>query len=146
MTQRARSGSQARPTRDSLRRGIPRASTTLQKTPRTSSELQLSTTTIFFSLRTSHLPPWLSWNSPARTPGNSVHGGAASGGTERLRRPPRTCAGPPNGSITISDPSGYAKRRSRVTQLDGEGYSGARSSATATPLFRWARVATCLIG
>ena len=148
MTQRTRSGPQAwpmrgRPTaRDGPRGGIPRTLAILQKRPHTSSELQLSTTTIFFSLRTSHLPPWLSWNSPARTPGNSVHGGAASDGTERLCRPPGTYASPPNGPITISDPSGYAKRRCRVTRLAGEGYSGARPSATAAPLFQWAGVAT----
>ena len=117
-------------------RGIPRALAILQKRPRTSPKLQLSTNTIFSSLRTSHLTPWLSWNSPARTPVNSVHGGAASGGTGRLRRPPGTCVGPPNGSITISDPSGYTKRGCRVTRLAGEGCSGTRPSTTVAPLFR----------
>ena len=89
----------------------PRALTFLQNRPRTSPELQLSTNTISCSLITSHLTPWPFLNSPTRTPGNPAHGSAASGGTERLCRPPRTYAGPPNGSITISDLSGYAKRR-----------------------------------
>ena len=90
----------------------PRALMFLQNRPRTSPELQISTNTISPSLITSHLIPWPFPNSPVRTPGDSVHGG-----TERLRRPPRTYVGPPNGSITISDPSGYAKRRCRVTRL-----------------------------
>ena len=139
-------GPQARPMRDGPRRGIPRVSMTLQKRPQTPPNLQLSTNTIFSSLRTSHLTPWLSWNSPARTSGNSVHGGTASGGTGRLRRPPGTYVGPPNGSITNSDPSGYAKQWCRVTRLARKGYSGARSSATTASLFQWARVAIGLIG
>ena len=125
--------------------GTPRALMFLQNRPRTSSELQLSTNTISSSLITSHLTPWPFPNSPALTPDDSVHGGTASGGTKRQRRPPRTCAGPHNGSITISDLSGYAKRWCRVTRLAGEGYSGVRSSATAAPLFRWAGVAIGLI-
>ena len=105
-----------RPARETARgRGVPRTFEILQKRHQTPPNLQLSTNTIFSSLRTSHLTPWPFPNSPARTSGDSVHGGVASGGTERLHRPPRTYAGPPNGSITISDPSGYAKRWCRVT-------------------------------
>ena len=89
----------------------PRAPTFLQNRPRTSPKLQLSTNTISPSLITSHLTPWPFPNSPTRTLGDPAHGSTASGGTKRLRRPPGTYIGPPNGSITISDSSGYAKRR-----------------------------------
>ena len=94
---------------DGPRWGILRASMTLQKRPQTSLELQLSTNTIFPSLKPSHLTPWTFPNSPTYTLGDSVHGGAASGGTERLRQPPGTYVDPPYGLITISDPSGYTK-------------------------------------
>ena len=68
-----------------------------------------------------------------------------SGGTERLRQPPATCVGQPNGLITKSDPSGYTKRQCKVTRLVGDGCSGSQPSALAVPLFRWARVAIGLI-
>ena len=91
--------------------GIPRALELLQNRPRTSPELQLSPNAIFLYLKPSQLTPWLSWNSPTRTPNNLAHDG---GDTARPRRPPGTCADPPNGSVTIFDPSGYAKRRCGV--------------------------------
>ena len=57
-----------------------------------------------------------------------MHDGAASGGTERLRRPPRTYVGPPNRLITISDLSGYAKRR--------RGLAGQATAMRDHPLWR----------
>ena len=107
--------------RDGPQWGISRALAILQKRPRTSPELQLSTNTISPSLKPFHLTPWLSWNSPAHTPSDSAHGGATAGDTTWLRRSPRTYGRPPNRPITISNPSGYAKRRCGVTQLAGKG-------------------------
>ena len=63
--------------------GIPRALAILQKRPRAPPNLQLSTNTIFSSLRPSHLTPWLFPNSLARTPNDLAHGGAASNDTAR---------------------------------------------------------------
>ena len=124
---------------------ISRTLAILQKRPCTSPELHLSPNAISPSLRTSHLTPWPFPNSPTHTPGDSVHGGAASGATERLRRPPRTYAGPPNGSITISDPSGYAKRWCKVTWLAGEGYNGGDHPQWWCHYSGWVVVATGLI-
>ena len=58
--------------------GIPRALALLQNRPRTSLELQLSPNAISPSLKPSHLTPWLSWNSPSLTTGDSAHGGTAA--------------------------------------------------------------------
>ena len=62
-------------------REIPRALALLQNSPRTSPKLQLSPNDISPSLKPSHLTPWLSWNFPVRTLGDSVHGDAAGGDT-----------------------------------------------------------------
>ena len=56
---------------------IPRALVFLQNRPRTPPESQLSTNAISPSLKPSHLTPWPSWNSPARTPGDSAHDSTA---------------------------------------------------------------------
>ena len=68
---------------------IPRALVILQKRPRTSPELQLSANTISSSLKPSHLTLWLSWNSPAHTPGDPAHGGAVAGVGAQCRSSPR---------------------------------------------------------
>ena len=94
-TAHTRGGPRA-PTHGETARGgeTPRVLMFLQNRRRTSPELQLSTNTIFSSLRTSHLTPWPFSNSLACTPSDPVHGGATSGGIERLHRPPRTLRGP----------------------------------------------------
>ena len=91
-----------------------------------------------------HLTPWVFPNSLAHTLGNSVHGGAASGGTGWLCRPPRTCVSLSNGSIAISNLDDYAKQRWGMAELTGEGCSGARLSTTVAQRFRWTRIATGL--
>jgi len=129
--------------RNSPRRGESRALVILQKRPRTSPELQLSTNTIFPSLKPFHLTPWLFWNSSTHTPGDPAHSDAAADDKAWLRRPPGTYGRSPNGPITISNPNSYAKWWCGVTWLAGE---DARPSTMTMPLFRCSGVARDLIG
>ena len=107
----------------------------LQKIPRTPPNLQLSTNTIFSSLRPSVLTPRLFPNSPTHTPSDSAHGNAAGDDTARPCRPPKACAGPSVGPTFNYSPTAYTKQQRGAAGRAGASCSDARPSAVvAHPL------------
>ena len=118
------------------RRGSPRALALQQQSPRFPSESHQSPNTISPSHRSSHLTPRPFPNSPAGTPSDSAHGGAAGGETARPRQPPEARAGPSVGLTFNYGPTAYIKQQHGAAGRARASCSDARPSAAAVQLPR----------